>query len=103
MMKSEMANRYLPEVRARAVWMVFKHQGFYQTQVGAIAAIAPKIGCIPQTLREWVNQAEKDSGICDGVTCNGFVPVSLMASIAFKRPERKRCRSKKPQYRAKRG
>lgn len=35
---------------------------------GAIAAIAPKIGCIPQTLREWVKQAEKDSGMRDGVT-----------------------------------
>ena len=27
-----------------------------------------KIGCIPQTLREWVKQAEKDSGMRDGVT-----------------------------------
>lgn len=48
--------------------MVFEHQGSYETQAGAIAAIAPKIGCIPQTLREWVKQAEKDSGMRDGVT-----------------------------------
>jgi transposase len=68
MTKSKMANRYSPEVRARAVRMVFEHQGSYETQAGAIAAIAPKIGCIPQTLREWVKQAEKDSGKCDGVT-----------------------------------
>lgn len=34
----------------------------------AIAAIAPKIGCIPQTLRERVKQAEKDSGMRDGVS-----------------------------------
>jgi transposase-like protein len=68
MTKSKMANRYSPEVRARAVRMVFEHQGSYETQAGAIAAIAPKIGCIPQTLREWVKQAEKDSGMRDGVT-----------------------------------
>jgi transposase len=61
MTKNKMANRYLPEVRARAVQMVFEHQGSYETQAGAIAASAPKIGCIPQTLREWVKQAEKDS------------------------------------------
>ncbi len=66
--KSKMANRYSPEVRARAVRMVFEHQGSYETQVGAIAAIAPKIGCIPQTLSGWVKQAEKDSGMRDGVT-----------------------------------
>lgn len=68
MTKSNMANRYSPEVRARAVRMVFEHQGSYATQSGAIAAIAPKIGCIPQTLRGWVLQAEKDSGLRDGVT-----------------------------------
>ena len=72
MTKSKMANRYSPEVRARAVRMVFEHQGSYETQAGAIAAIAPKIGCIPQTLSGWVKQAEKDSGMRDGVTtgCN---------------------------------
>ncbi len=68
MTQSKMANRYSPEVRARAVRMVFEHQGSYETQAGAIAAIAPKIGCIPQTLRGWVRQAEKDSGLRDGMT-----------------------------------
>ena len=68
MTKSKLANRYSPEVRARAVRMVFEHQGSYETQVAAIAAIAPKIGCIPQTLNGWVKQAEKDSGMRDGVT-----------------------------------
>jgi len=58
MTKSEMANRYAPEVRTRAVRMVFEHQGSYETQAAAIAAISPKIGCIPQTLRGWVMQAE---------------------------------------------
>jgi transposase-like protein len=43
--KSKMANRSSPEIRARAARMVF-----------------------PRTLREWVKQAEKDSGMRDGVT-----------------------------------
>ena len=68
MTKSKMANRYSPEIRARAVRMVFEHQGSYETQAGAIASIAPKIGCIPQTLRIWVQQAEKDSGMREGVS-----------------------------------
>ncbi|TGN55829.1 hypothetical protein E4L95_14690 [Paracoccus liaowanqingii] len=38
MTKSKMANRYSPEVRARAVRMVFEHQGSYETQAGAITS-----------------------------------------------------------------
>jgi transposase-like protein len=68
MTKSKMANRYSPEVHASAVRMVFEHQGSSETQAGAIAATAPKIGCIPQTLSGWVKQAEKDSGMRDGAT-----------------------------------
>lgn len=48
--------------------MVFKHQGSYETQADAIASIAPKICCIPEALRVWFKQAEKDSGMRDGVT-----------------------------------
>lgn len=71
MTRSNMANRYSPEVRARAVRMVLDHRGSCGTQgaaIAAIAAIAPKIGCIPQTLGIWVRQAKKDSGMRDGVT-----------------------------------
>jgi transposase len=68
MEKSKTSNRYSPEMRARAVRMVLEHQGSYETQAAAVAAIAPKIGCIPETLRVWVRQAEKDGGMRDGVT-----------------------------------
>jgi len=68
MTKSKMANRSSPEVRARAVRMVFEHQGAYETQAGAIATIASKIGSISQTFRGWVMQAGKVSGMRDGVT-----------------------------------
>ena len=66
--KSKRSNRYSPEMRARAVRMVLEHQGSYETQGAAVAAIAPKIGCIPETLRVWVQQAARDSGARDGAT-----------------------------------
>ena len=68
MEKSKTSNRYSPEMRARAVRMVLEHQGSYETHSAAVAAIAPKIGCIPETLRVWVRQAERDSGMRDGAT-----------------------------------
>jgi len=58
MEKSKTLNRYSPEMRARAVRMVLEHQGSYEAQSAAFAAIAPKIACIPETLRVWVRQAE---------------------------------------------
>jgi transposase len=55
-------------MRARAVRMVLEHQGPYETQSEAVAAVAAKIGCIPETLKVWVRQAERDSGARDGAT-----------------------------------
>ena len=34
----------------------------------AVESIAPKIGCVPQTLLEWVKRLEVDTGLRDGVT-----------------------------------
>ena len=52
--------RYSPEVRERAVRLVFDHQGEHESQWAAIESIASKIGCTPETLRKWVRQAETD-------------------------------------------
>ena len=60
--------RYSPEVRERAVRMVFEHQGEYASQWSAVVSIATKIGCTPETLRKWVRRAEVDSGRRAGVT-----------------------------------
>ena len=60
--------RFSPEVRERAVRMVQEHRGEYPSLWAAVESIAPKIGCVPQTLLEWVKQAEVDSGARMGVT-----------------------------------
>lgn len=68
MEKNKCGNRYSPEVRERAVRMVFEHQGEFDSQSAAIKSIAPKIGCGADTLRAWVRRSETDSGRRDGVT-----------------------------------
>jgi len=62
------SKRYSPEVRQRAVRMVFEHQGEYTSQWAAIGSIAGKFGCTPETLRNWTRQAERDHGLRDGQT-----------------------------------
>ena len=62
------SNKFSPEVRERAVRMVQEHRGEYPSQWAAIESIAPKIGCVPQTLHEWVKRHEIDSGARDGIT-----------------------------------
>jgi transposase len=59
---------YSPEVRERAVRMVFDHQGEHASQYEAIRSIAQKIGCSGETLRNWVRQAERDQGQRAGPT-----------------------------------
>jgi transposase len=56
------STRYSPEVRERAVRLVFEHQGEHDSQWAAIGSIASKIGCTAETLRKWVRQAERDQG-----------------------------------------
>jgi transposase-like protein len=62
------SKRYSPEVRQRAVRMVFDHQSEYASQWAAIGSIASKFGCTPETLRSWVRRAERDRGLHDGQT-----------------------------------
>ncbi|MHB8346180.1 MAG: IS3 family transposase [Acidiferrobacterales bacterium] len=62
------SNRFSPEVRERAVRRVLEHRGEYPSLWAAAESIAPKIGCVPQTLLEWVRRAEIDSGQRDGLT-----------------------------------
>lgn len=68
MKSKKITPKYSPEVRERAVRMVQEHRSEYPSLLAAIESIAPKIGCVPQTLHEWVRKHEVDTGIRDGIT-----------------------------------
>ena len=68
MQSKQITPKYSPEVRERAVRMVQEHRGEYPSLWAAIESIAPKIGCVPQTLHDWVRKHEIDTGMRDGVT-----------------------------------
>jgi transposase-like protein len=62
------SNKFSPEVRERAVRLVQEHRGEYPSLWAAVESIAPKIGCVPATLLEWVKRQEVDTGVREGVT-----------------------------------
>jgi len=62
------SNKFSPEVRERAVRLVQEHRGEYPSLWLAVESIAPKIGCVPQTLLTWVKRQEVDSGMREGTT-----------------------------------
>ena len=62
------STRYSPEVRERAVRMVFEHRHEYESEWAAMGSIASKIGCSTETLRKWVRQAQRERGIGEGMS-----------------------------------
>ena len=61
-------SKYSPELRDRAVRMVFEHTPAHPSQWAAVRSIAEKVGCTSEVLRRWVRQAERDRGERPGVT-----------------------------------
>lgn len=62
------STKFAPEVRMRAVRMVFEHRGEHASEWAAITSIAAKFGCKAETLRLWVRQTQRDQGLRDGMT-----------------------------------
>lgn len=61
-------NKFSPEVRERAVRLVQEHRDEYRSLWAAVESIAPKIGCTPTTLLDWIKRTEVDRGVRPGVT-----------------------------------
>ena len=62
------SRRYSPEVRERAVRMVLEQRKEHRSQWATVQSIAAKIGCTAETLRRWIQQAERDLGKRAGAT-----------------------------------
>jgi transposase len=61
-------SKHSPEVRERAVRMVFEHAGEHPSQWAAIRSVGDKLGIRTESLRRWVRQAERDRGERPGLT-----------------------------------
>ena len=64
---SKTTNKFSPEVRERAVRLVFDGERQHCSLWQVIVSISAKIGCSAHTLDEWVKNAEVDSGKRAGI------------------------------------
>src|SRR6266571_1141199 len=67
-LKSPFQRRYPPEMRERAVRTV--HEAVAETgeRVGAVTRVGRQLGIGPESLRNWVKQADIDAGKRPGMT-----------------------------------
>ena len=72
---SARSRRYPPELKERAVRMVFEHQGEYPSQWRAICSIGEQLGVHHESLRVWVRRAETDAGQRPGLSTDERVRV----------------------------
>jgi transposase-like protein len=61
-------SQHSPEVRERAVPMVFDQTPEHPSQWAAIRSVGEKFGIRTESLRRWVRKAERDTGTRAGLT-----------------------------------
>jgi len=61
-------SRFSPEVRERAIRLVEEHREDHASEWAVLQSVASKLGCTAETLRKWVRQGERDSGVRPGAT-----------------------------------
>lgn len=62
MTKNRHTPAYPAELRERGVRLFREYRADYASDTAAYKAIAPKLGCSPDSLRVWCQQAERDAG-----------------------------------------
>jgi len=68
MTKKKHTPAYPAELRERGVRLFRENRVNYTSDSSAYKAIAPKLGCSPDSLRAWCQQAERDDGQRAGLT-----------------------------------
>lgn len=68
MTKQRFTPAYPSELRERGVRLFRENRADYASDSAAYKAIAPKLGCSPDSLRVWCQQAERDCGERGGLT-----------------------------------
>ena len=64
---SKTTNKFSPEVRERDVRLVLDTESQHPSRCQAVMSIAAKIGSTVQTLNDWIEKAEVDSGRRAGI------------------------------------
>jgi transposase len=60
--------KYTAEFRERGVRLFQENRSNYSSDNAAFKAIAPKLGCSPDSLRIWCQQSERDAGARSGLS-----------------------------------
>jgi transposase len=76
-------SKYSPELRERAVRMVFDHAHEYPSQWATMRSVADKLGCTIEAVRRWIRQAERDAGTRPGLTTDERQPLKQLERENF--------------------